>query len=164
MSGPVPSPSMKGRLGWEGTSRRPSGREWMRSPGGMVRVEYGGMRGSLKQKNAGRRKESVPDRAPSSRVPGEPGLREPGGGSRRHPLRHRRPADGVIREDPLGSTLGGELAPAASPWPRPVRLGVRVAETTDDDAPVAVDVPDAPPIATCDRGQYCEHPDTHGRH
>src|SRR6266853_1224361 len=45
MSGPVPSPSMKGRMGWEGTSRRPSGRAWMRSPGGTVMVEYGGMRG-----------------------------------------------------------------------------------------------------------------------
>src|SRR5438552_12984934 len=45
MSGPVPSPSMKGRMGWEGTSRRPSGWAWMRSPGGTVMVEYGGMRG-----------------------------------------------------------------------------------------------------------------------
>src|SRR5206468_1381927 len=45
MSGPVPSPSMKGRMGWEGTSRRPSGRAWMRSPGGTEMVEYGGTRG-----------------------------------------------------------------------------------------------------------------------
>src|SRR6266550_2540701 len=37
MSGPVPSPSMKGRMGWEGTSRRPSG--------GTEMVEYGGTRG-----------------------------------------------------------------------------------------------------------------------
>src|SRR2546427_2292344 len=36
---------MKGRMGWEGTSRRPPGRAWMRSPGGTVMVEYGGMRG-----------------------------------------------------------------------------------------------------------------------
>src|SRR5438034_7889509 len=36
---------MKGRMGWEGTSRRPSGWAWMRSPGGTVMVEYGGMRG-----------------------------------------------------------------------------------------------------------------------
>src|SRR5438034_10645464 len=45
MSGPVPSPSMKGRTGREGTSRRPSGRAWMRSPGGPAMVEYGGTRG-----------------------------------------------------------------------------------------------------------------------
>src|SRR6266566_8154588 len=45
MSGPVPSPSMKGRMGWEGTSRRRAGGAWMRSPGGTVMAEYGGMRG-----------------------------------------------------------------------------------------------------------------------
>src|SRR6266516_7659456 len=53
MSGPVPSPSMKGRMGWEGTSRRPSGRDWMRSPAGTVMVEYGGMRGPSNKKTRG---------------------------------------------------------------------------------------------------------------
>src|SRR2546422_7565457 len=53
MSGPVPSPSMKGRMGWEGTSRRPSGREWIRSPVGTVMVAYGGMRGPSNKKTQG---------------------------------------------------------------------------------------------------------------
>src|SRR5207247_11374832 len=53
MSGPVPSPSMKGMMGWEGTSRRPSGRDWMRSAGGTVTMEYGGMRGPSNKKKRG---------------------------------------------------------------------------------------------------------------
>src|SRR5579884_2584067 len=56
MSGPVPSPSMKGITGRSGTSRRPSAPRRIGSPGGTVTVEKVGM-GVLKQNGAGGGKE-----------------------------------------------------------------------------------------------------------
>src|SRR5262249_40443081 len=59
MSGPVPSPSMKGRMGRSGTSRRPSGRALIRSPGGTGRIEDGGIGSSNKKTPGGARLTSV---------------------------------------------------------------------------------------------------------
>src|SRR5207237_2699718 len=59
MSGPVPSPSMKGMMGRSGTSRRPSEPARMASPGGTVEREYRGIR-LLKQEKRAPRKADPP--------------------------------------------------------------------------------------------------------